>query len=107
MADLTPEERAGLRQVAPFGKQSHGRGCGVQGGYPCDCTLRDTPLYTLDAERLAELLRRHDEAVALLRDDRKLLRTTYGSKAGFAHEAQMHVLSVEAFLAALDREDPK
>lgn len=45
-----------------------------------------------------ELEAGYREAVELLRQTRQLLRTTYGSKAGFAYEAQLHVLAVEHFL---------
>ncbi len=38
------------------------------------------------------------DATTLLRQTRKLLRTVYGSKAGFAFQAREHVNAVEAFL---------
>lgn len=67
MADLNPEERAGLRQVGWLGKRTDG---GEEMG-PWERDVDGTPrapLYTLDADRLAELVRRYDEAVALLRE---------------------------------------
>jgi len=49
----------------------------------------------------AALRRERDEAAELLRQNVKLLRTTYACKSDFAYEAQMVVLADEAFLAAL------
>lgn len=35
------------REVRFIDRNSHGRGCGYQRGYTCDCTLADMPLFAL------------------------------------------------------------
>lgn len=80
MSDLTPEERAGLW---PSGHswRTIPHHCNHGSWDYCTATdHNDTLLYTLDADRLAELVRRYDEAVQTLDALEGLVHTA-------AHEA--------------------
>lgn len=98
MADLTPEERAGLRRaIVVENKWSQ-------------AIVPSEPVYTLDADQLRELVRRYDEAVAHVKnllDDEYAEETAPDVYLGGVRERHIaHRDAACAFLAALG-EAPK